>query len=89
MIEIKIDKESELLWLRSVLDAGACNLFTPYTLKYLGVNLKQNVTFKPSDVYENDIKEKIDEYNKRFPDNNITRMKAESILRDELLGKAE
>ena len=48
-----------------------------------------SIIFKPSDIYENDIKEKIDEYNKRFPDNNITRMKAESILREELLRKAE
>lgn len=89
MIEIKVDKASEMLWLNSVLNAGTCNLPNPYTLKFLGVDQKQNVTFKPSDIYENDIKEKIDEYNKRFPDNNITRMKAESILREELLRKAE
>lgn len=89
MIEIKVDKESEIQWLNSVLSAGTCNLSNPYTLKYLGVEQKQNITFKRSDIYENDIKEKIDEYNKRFPDNNITRMKAECILREELLGKAD
>lgn len=87
MIEIKVDKESEIMWLKSILGAGTCNLPNPYTLMYLGVDLKHNMSiiFKPSDIYEDDIKEKIAEYNKRF--NGVTRMKAESILREELLGE--
>lgn len=89
MIEIKVDKESEILWLKSVIGAGTCNLPDPYTLMYLGVDLKHdmNIRFKPSDIYEDDVKEKIAEYNRRFPDNNISKMQAERILREELLGK--
>ena len=85
MIEIKVDKESEMIWLNRVLSAGKCNMTTPYTLLYLGVELKQNITFKPSDIYEDDIKEKRDEFNKRFA--NMRGMDIERILREELIGK--
>lgn len=87
MIEIKVDKRSELEWIMRVIDAGVCNLGTPYTLKFLGVPLKQNVNYKPSDIYEEDITDKIKEYNKRFPNNGISGMQTERILKDELRGR--
>ena len=87
MIEIKVDKRSELEWIMKVIDAGTCNLSVPYTLKFLGVPLKQNINYSPSDIYEEDITDKIREYNERFPANGISGMKAERILRKELLGR--
>lgn len=83
MIEIKVDKESELIWLRNVIGSGVLNTDQKYTMNFLGVPLKQNVTYKPSDNYEDDIKEKREEYNRRFADKGLRRMDVERILRAE------
>ncbi len=87
MIRITVDKESELLWLQSVLSAGSLNISDQYTLKYLGVDLRQNINFKKSDAYEDDVKEKREEYNRRFKDSGLRKMDIERLLREELLEK--
>ena len=63
MIEIKVDKASEFYWIKNVIDSGVMNLSNPYSLIYLGVKLNQKVTYKLSDNYADDIKEKVEEYN--------------------------
>ena len=45
--------------------------------------MRQNVTYKQSDNYEDDIKEKREEYNRRFADKGLRRMDVEEILRKE------
>ena len=81
MIEIKVDKESEVVWLDSVINAGIINNTQGYTFKFLGIPLNQNVNYTKSDDYEDDIKEKRDEYNKRFA--GLTGMQVNEILRKE------
>ena len=83
MIEIKVDKESEMMWLQNIISAGVLNTSQKYTMKFLGVPLRQNITYKQSDNYEDDIKEKREEYNKRFASKGLRRMDVEDILREE------
>ena len=89
MIEIKVDKESEMLWLREIIGSGVLNTSIPYTLKFLGVPLKQNINYKASDNYEDDIKEKREEFNKRFAESGLVGWQIEKMLKKELLGKNE
>lgn len=83
MIEIKVDKESEIFWLQKIIGAGVLNTTQPYTMKFLGIPLSQNVIYKPSDNYEDDIKEKREEYNMRFAGKGLRGMDIERILREE------
>ena len=83
MIEIKVDKESEMIWLQNIIGAGVLNTSQKYTMNFLGVPLTQNVTYKPSDNYEDDVKEKREEYNRRFADKGLRRMDIERILQEE------
>jgi len=83
MIEIRIDKESEFIWLQNVINAGVLNSCQGYTMKFLGIPLNQNVTFIKSDNYEDDIKEKREEFNRRFADKGLRGMDVERILKEE------
>ena len=83
MIEIKVDKESEMIWLQNIIGAGVLNTTQTYTMNFLGVSLKQNVTYKLSDNYEDDVKEKREEYNRRFAYKGLRRMDVEKILQEE------
>lgn len=83
MIQIKVDKESEMLWLTNVISAGTLNLSNTYTLEYLGVPLKQSINYKQSDEYIDDVKEKREEYNNRFANSGLRRMDIENILKKE------
>lgn len=85
MIEIKVDKRSELEWIKKVIGAGYLNISTPYTLKFLGVPLRQNITYIPSDIYEEDITDRIKEFNKRFAESGLVGWQIENTLRNELL----
>ena len=83
MIEIIVDKESEMIWLQNIINAGVLNTSQRYTMNFLGVPMRQDVTYKQSDHYEDDIKEKREEYNRRFADKGLRRMDVEEILRKE------
>jgi hypothetical protein len=84
MIEIKVDKESELIWIENVINAGKANFKYPCSLMSLGISLSQEIKCIPSDAYEDDIKEKREEFKKRFEDRELSSNKIEDILRDEL-----
>ena len=66
-IVITIDKRSELEWVQTVLGTGVINISSREAekLKELGVDLKQNVTYKPSDIYEEDITDQIKKHNEK------------------------
>ena len=83
MIEIKVDKESEAIWIQNIIGAGVLNTSQAYTMNFLGIPLHQEVIYKPSDNYEDDIKEKREEYNKRFANKGLRVMDIERILREE------
>ena len=83
MIEIKFDKESEWVWLKNIIGAGTLNTTQAYTMNFLGVPLTQNVKYVASDYYEDDIKEKREEYNRRFADKGLRGVDIEAILRKE------
>ena len=83
MIEIKVDKESEIVWLNNVLSAGVLNSNQTYTMNFLGVPLRQDIHYIKSDDYEDDIKEKREEYHNRFDDTGLRLMDIEEILRKE------
>jgi hypothetical protein len=87
MIEIKVDKESEMIWLQNIIGAGVLNTDQAYTMKFLGVPLKQNITYKPSDDYEDDVEEKREEFNRRFGNKGLRRREIEQILKKELTTK--
>lgn len=67
-IKISFDKESEFLWIKEIINAGLLNGNPDRLtiLKYLGVPMQQTVSYSPNDNYEDDIKEKREEYNKKF-----------------------
>lgn len=88
MIEIKVDKASEFYWIKNVIDSGVMNLSNPYSLIYLGVKLNQKVTYKLSDNYEDDIKEKVEEYKKRLAKFGRS-SDLENILKKELFEKGK
>lgn len=83
MIEIKVDKESEVIWLQNIIGAGVLNTSQTYTMNFLGVPLRQNVKYVKGDHYEDDIKEKREEYNRRFVDKGLRMIDIEDILRKE------
>ena len=66
MIQIIFDKESEFRWIKNALESGVMNISNPHTLRAMGVPLKQEINYKASDNYENDIKEKTEALLKRF-----------------------
>jgi hypothetical protein len=65
--------------------SGVLNSSDPYTLKFLGVPLIQSVKYVPSDTYEEDITDNIEEYNKRFAESGLVGWQIEEILRKELI----
>ena len=83
MIEIKFDKESELLWLKDVISAGVLNITRVNTLKYLGVDLTQNVKYVRSNNYVDDTKERRKVFDRRFGKSGFSLMAIEDILRKE------
>lgn len=83
MIEIKVDKESEMIWLQNIIGAGVLNTTQKYTMIFLGVSMTQNITYKQSNNYEDDVEEKREEYNRRFTDKGLRLMDIEEILRKE------
>lgn len=89
MIEIKVDKRSELEWITRAIGSGVLNSSEACILNFLGVPLQQEVTYKPSDIYEEDITDKIEEFNKRFAGSGLVGWQIEEILRKELLGTGE
>ena len=66
MIQIIFDKESEFRWIKNALESGVMNISNPHTLRAMGVPLKQEINYKASDNYENDIKEKTEALLKRL-----------------------
>lgn len=60
-IVVTVDKRSELEWLLSVIETGVMNMspMGANRLKSLGIDLKHNVNYKPSEIYEEDITEQI------------------------------
>lgn len=85
MIEIRFDKESELLWLKEVIGSGACNCGYPYLLQAMGVDLHQEVTYKPTDNYVDDVENNRKLLVERFKGMKIGEVN--SILREEYLSK--
>ena len=83
MIEIKVDKETEMIWLQNIIGAGVLNTTQKYTMIFLGVSMTQNITYKQSNNYEDDVEEKREEYNRRFTDKGLRLMDIEEILRKE------
>lgn len=83
MIEIKVEKESEMIWLDKIIGAGVLNTSSKYTMNFLGVPLRQNIRYVKSDNYEDDVKEKRDEYNRRFANKGLRGMDIEEMLRKE------
>lgn len=83
-IKISFDKESEFLWIKEIIDAGVLNGSHDRLtiLKYLGVSMKQSVTYSPNDNYEDDTKEKREEYNKKF--SQLNPRQAAAVIRAEM-----
>ena len=83
MIEIKVDKESEIIWLKNVFEGGVLNAREPFIMNFLGIPATQEIHYILNANFEDDIKEKRDEYNNRFANKKITIGEIEEILRKE------
>lgn len=65
MIQIIVNKLSEFIWVRSIMEMGTLNPDERimYKLKDKGINVSKTVTYKMSEDFENDLG---DEYNELF-----------------------
>lgn len=84
MIKITVNKESEMIWIQRVIEAGVLNISTPHLLNYVGIPLKQNVTFIKGDDFEDDInRDKLKELKNKFGEHHVSPIYLENILRQE------
>ena len=77
MITVTVDKESEYMFIRNVIESGVCNFSSPNFYKAIGIPLRQNVTYHKSDDYVDDIKNKREKLLQRFESKSMIRIEDE------------
>ena len=85
MIEVTIDKESEILWLDSILRSGILNAQNSNMFKFFNIPVSQEIIYIKSEEYVDDIKDKREEFNKRFE--GLTPQEINKILEKEFKDK--